>query len=145
MRLRTNFRNFPAVLEITLRITDRLPVPKTAATLLALCCALAAAAPSPARPEIDALLARLQASGCSFNRNGTWYGAADARKHLLRKLEYLEDRNLVQNTEQFIDRAASGSSMSGRPYRVRCGSAPAVESRVWLTEQLKSVRAAATK
>jgi hypothetical protein len=141
VRLRTNFRNFPAVLEITLRITDRLPVPKTAATLLALCCALAAAAPSPARPEIDALLARLQASGCSFNRNGTWYGAADARKHLLRKLEYLEDRDLVRTSEQFIERAGSGSSMSGKPYLVRCGGAAPVESRVWLGNELKALRA----
>lgn len=114
-----------------------------AGLLLALASACAVAAASPARPEIDALLARLQSSGCSFERNGSWYDAARAREHLLRKLEYLEDRNLVQNTEQFIDRAASGSSMSGRPYRVRCGSAPPVESRVWLTEQLKAVRAAA--
>ena len=114
-----------------------------AGLLLALALACAVAAASPARPEIDALLARLQSSGCSFERNGSWYDAAKARDHLLRKLEYLEDRNLVQTSEQFIDRAASGSSMSGRPYRVRCGSAPPVESRAWLSEQLKVVRAAA--
>ena len=89
------------------------------------------------------MLARLQSSGCSFNRNGSWYEASEARAHLARKLEYLEDRNLVQTTEQFIARAATGSSMSGKPYLVRCGSAPPVESRAWLTQQLKALRAGA--
>lgn len=111
------------------------------ALLLAAHCALAWAAPSPARAEIEALLARLQSSGCSFNRNGSWHDAAEARDHLLRKLAYLEDRNLVQTTEQFIERAASASSMSGRPYLVKCGGAAPVESRAWLGAQLQALRA----
>ena len=110
--------------------------------LFVLSCVGAHAAPSPARPEIDALLARLQASGCSFSRNGSWHGAAEARTHLLRKLQYLEERDLVQTTEQFIERAGAQSSMSGKPYLVRCGGAAPVESRVWLTTELKALRAA---
>lgn len=89
------------------------------------------------------MLGRLQSSGCSFNRNGSWYETPEARAHLVRKLEYLEDRNLVQTTEQFIDRAATGSSLSGKPYLVRCGSAAPVESRTWLMQQLKALRASA--
>jgi len=108
---------------------------------IALACVSAQAAPSPARAEIDALLARLQASGCSFQRNGSWYGSAEARGHLLRKLQYLEDRDLAQTTEQFIERAGAGSSMTGRPYLVRCGSAEPVESKAWLTRELRSMRA----
>jgi len=118
---------------------------KTAfALLLALAAGSALAAPSPARPEIDALLARLQGSGCAFQRNGSWYDAAEARTHLLRKLEYLEDRDLAQTTEQFIDRAASESSMSHKPYLVRCGNAAPVESKAWLTQQLKVLRGGGT-
>jgi Family of unknown function (DUF5329) len=99
---------------------------------------------SPAvRTEIDALLVRLQSSGCTFNRNGAWHGAAEARSHLLRKLEYLERRNAVHSTEQFIDLGASGSSVSGRPYLVKCGNAAPIESRMWLTTELRSIRAAA--
>ena len=108
---------------------------------VALACTCTQAAPSPARPEIDALLARLQASGCAFQRNGSWYGSAEAREHLLRKLKYLEDRDLVQTTEQFIDRAGAGSSMTNRPYLVRCGTAAPVESKVWLTRELQTLRA----
>lgn len=113
------------------------------ASAAALWCGCVLAAASPARAEIDALLVRLQSSGCSFNRNGSWYEAVDARAHLVKKLEYLEDRNLVQTTEQFIDRAATGSSLSGKPYLVRCGSTAPVESRTWLTQQLKALRASA--
>ncbi|HSH89172.1 MAG TPA: DUF5329 domain-containing protein [Ramlibacter sp.] len=93
----------------------------------------------PVKAEIDALIARLGTSGCSFNRNGTWYTAADAKTHLLRKLEYLEGKDLVKTTEQFIERGASSSSASGKPYLVKCGGTP-VESRVWLSGELKKLR-----
>ena len=85
-------------------------------SLLTCCVAIAAtAAPlSPAaRAEIDGLLVRLVASGCEFNRNGSWYTAAEAKSHLSQKLKYFEDRGMVQTTEQFIEMAASSSSMSG--------------------------------
>lgn len=115
--------------------------------ILALAFALAAAGaqaaplPAPARAEVDALLTRLQASGCQFNRNGSWYNGADARTHLLRKLEYLEKKDLVKNAEQFIDLGASSSSSSGKPYMVKCGSAAPMESKAWLGAELKAIRA----
>jgi hypothetical protein len=115
--------------------------------LLLLCCALAAAAAAAplsaaVRVEIDALMTRLETSGCEFNRNGSWYSGADAKPHLLRKLKYLEDRGAVQTTEQFIELAASGSSMSGQAYLVRCGNAAPVKSAAWLMSQLQAMRAA---
>ena len=103
---------------------------------------IAAPLPPAARTEIDALLSRLETSGCEFNRNGTWYPAGEARGHLLRKLKYLEDRGQVSSAEQFIERAASGSSMSGDPYLVRCGNGAPVQSATWLRSQLQTLRAA---
>jgi hypothetical protein len=107
--------------------------------------AVAAAAPLPpaAKAEIDSLLSRLESSGCAFSRNGSWYSAAEAKAHLLRKLAYLEDRGLVQTTEDFIERVASASSVSSEPYLVKCGSDALVRSGVWLTSQLRVMRAAA--
>lgn len=64
----------------------------------------AAPLPATARAEVDALLTRLQSSGCQFNRNGSWHAGAEARAHLLKKLDYLERKNLVQTAEQFIER-----------------------------------------
>jgi len=113
-------------------------------SIAALCCSVAFAAPTPApvRAEIDALLAKLQTSGCQFNRNGSWYNGADAKNHLLRKLEYIEGKGTIQNTEQFIEMAASRSSSSGKPYQVKCGNDAAVDSQVWLARMLTGIRAA---
>ena len=111
-----------------------------AAWLAATTLSHATPAPPAVRAEVDALIAKLVASGCGFNRNGTWYTAADAKGHLLRKLEVLEGRDLVQTTEQFIERGASGSSTSGKPYLVKCGATPPVESRAWLSTALKALR-----
>ena len=103
--------------------------------------AQAAPLPVPARAEVDALLARLQASGCQFNRNGSWYSGAEAKDHLLRKLEYLEKKDMVRSAEQFIDLGAASSSSSGKAYLVKCGAAAPVESKTWLTAELKAIRA----
>ena len=111
--------------------------------LLAWSLAFAGPVAPPVRAEIDALLAKLETSGCDFQRNGQWYKASDAKAHLLRKLDYLEDKSLVATTEQFIERAASTSSRSGKPYFVRCGSAAPVESAAWLRDMLKAQRGGA--
>lgn len=97
---------------------------------------------APVRAEIDALLNRLETSGCQFQRNGSWHDSARARAHLLDKLAYIERRGTVQSAEQFIELAASRSSLSGRPYQVRCGGQAPVESRLWLNGQLTAIRGA---
>jgi hypothetical protein len=104
--------------------------------------AQAATLPPAARDEIDSLLSRLAASGCQFRRNGTWYAAAEAQAHLRRKLDYLVDKGVVASTEQFIERAASRSSVSGEAYQVRCGGNPPLTSGTWLYAELKVLRSA---
>jgi len=101
----------------------------------------AAPAPAAVRTEIEALLSALAASGCQFDRNGSWYSGSDARTHLLRKLAYLEDRTTLRSTEQFIELAATSSSSSGRAYQVRCGGAAVVPSALWLSKALAASRA----
>jgi hypothetical protein len=90
--------------------------------------------------EISNLLSRLGASGCQFNRNGTWYPPERAVEHLNTKYEYLAKRNLVPTAEAFIERAASESSMSGKPYLVKCGSGPETPSADWLRQELRRYR-----
>jgi hypothetical protein len=103
--------------------------------------ALASSTPVLVRTEIDALLAKLQSSGCQFERNGSWYSAAEAEDHILRKFEYIDGKNGIQTTEQFIELAASKSSSSGKPYRVQCGAEGAIQSQQWLSRQLLLIRA----
>ena len=57
-----------------------------AASLLGAACLAAHAAPAPpaVRLEIDALMAKMNASSCQFERNGDWHSAADAQAHLIR-------------------------------------------------------------
>lgn len=91
--------------------------------------------------EISHLISHLASSGCQFNRNGSWYNASKAVAHLNRKYDYLLERNGVPNTEAFIQHAASESSSSGKPYRVKCGNKPEVESKAWFSEELRKFRA----
>ena len=111
-------------------------------TCMVVAAAIAEPLPPTARTEIDGLMSKLEASGCEFNRNGTWYAGTEAKSHLLRKLKYLEDRGMVRSAEQFIELAASGSSMSGQPYLVRCGSGLPVQSGTWLLSRLQAMRSA---
>ncbi|WP_020182619.1 DUF5329 domain-containing protein [Methylotenera sp. 1P/1] len=110
--------------------------------VLAVASSTAVAAPTsaPVRAEIDVLLTNLQASGCEFSRNGAWYSGAEAKVHLLRKLEYLEGKSTLRSTEQFIELAASSSSFTGQSYQVKCGNTPPVKSQQWLTRELASIR-----
>ena len=104
---------------------------------------LAAPLAASQRAEIHVLMAALVTSTCEFSRNNSWHNAKDAKIHLLRKLDYLEAKNEVHSTEQFIELAASKSSVSGRAYQVKCGSAAPVDSKDWLIEQLKLIRSTA--
>ena len=115
------------------------------ALLLGLLASTVVASPTsaPVRAEIDAVLAKLQSSGCQFDRNGSWYSSSEAKNHILRKLDYLEGKTTIQSTEQFIELAASKSSSSGKPYHVKCGTEAALESQQWLNKQLVVVRASA--
>ena len=104
--------------------------------------AIAAPAATPVRAEMETLLGHLGSSGCMFNRNGDWYPASEAREHLLMKLGHIEARGTLKSTEDFIELAASKSSMSGKPYLVRCGDAAPVHSGTWLLARLAHIRAA---
>ncbi|HEY5972320.1 MAG TPA: DUF5329 domain-containing protein [Pseudoxanthomonas sp.] len=100
----------------------------------------ARATPSPAaKAEIAGLMDALSASGCRFQRNGSWHGATEARAHLQRKYDYLLEKNQVDTAEQFIERVASKSSISGRAYRVKCGGGEQ-DASTWFDLQLKRLR-----
>ncbi len=101
----------------------------------------AQAAPGEAaRREIAGLIGALDGSSCRFQRNGSWHDAAEARAHLQRKYDYLLRKDKVDTAEQFIERAASQSSMSGKPYRIVCPGQPEQTAAVWFTARLAALR-----
>src|SRR4249920_3113176 len=96
-----------------------------AAALLGAGVVAQAAPPPKVQAEVNALLAGIEASGCTFHRNGTWHDSKAAAAHLRDKYDYLAARDLIVTTEDFIERAATRSSLSGQAYEVKCGDAPA--------------------
>lgn len=100
-----------------------------------------AAVDAEAQQEITQLLDFVEHSGCQFIRNGSGYPAAEARAHLQKKLDYLENKDMVSSAEDFIERAATKSSMSGQRYQVDC-PAGKQDASAWLNDELKRLRQA---
>lgn len=89
--------------------------------------------------EIKGLLDFVARSECKFVRNGTEYPGPQARAHLEKKLDYLEGKNRVSSAEDFIDLAATKSSMNGKAYEVNC-SAGVQPTSTWLKTELQRQR-----
>lgn len=90
--------------------------------------------------EIEQLLARLGASGCRFQRNGSWYTAKEARAHLENKYRHLLDKQLVGSAEDFVFLGATKSSVSGKPYLVQCRGQESMPSATWMATQRLEMR-----
>lgn len=71
-----------------------------------------------AKSEIDHLLAEVAESGCVFVRNGDEHDADAARDHLAMKRR--RGRRHFDTADEFIEKIASRSSFSGKPYHIRC-------------------------
>jgi Family of unknown function (DUF5329) len=101
------------------------------------------APPVLAQTEINYLLGSIERSGCMFYRNGSWYDAGQAQAHLRSKYDALAAMGRIVTAEDFIEHAATKSSLSGEAYAIRCNSAPAVTTNQWLRDALARYRLAA--
>ena len=99
-----------------------------------------AAAPAVAQAEVEYLLAAIAQSGCQFNRNGTWYDGTRAVANLQSKYSYLVMRDAIRTADDFIEMAASRSSVTGSPYWISCSGATPIQSGQWLKDQLTAYR-----
>ena len=100
-----------------------------------------AAEPSATQQEIAHLFTTLESSNCQFSRNGLWYSAKEASGHLATKYKYLQNKDLVPSAEKFIERAATGSSLSGKAYQIKCADNVAQLSAPWFMAALVKYRA----
>lgn len=96
--------------------------------------------PANVQREVDFLIGDIGMSGCEFYRNGSWHDSHEAQAHLRDKYTYLSARNMVNTTEDFIEKAGTESSLSGQAYAVRCNGNPAVTSNQWLHDELARYR-----
>ena len=88
--------------------------------------------------EIDFLLDTVVNSDCVFTRNGKDHAAEDARDHLQMKRK--RGARYFDSSEEFIERLASKSSWSGKPYFIQCGDEPRVTAKEWFTTLLEQHR-----
>lgn len=87
--------------------------------------------------EIEHLLTSIGKSNCTFIRNGKEYTSTDAEEHL--RMKYRKGKNWVENADQFIERIATKSTLSGDPYYIRCSESKQSVSN-WLSEILEKYR-----
>jgi hypothetical protein len=79
---------------------------------------VAAARADPTHDEIAYLIDFIRHSSCTFIRNGSEYTGNEAADHVQAKYDYYKDQ--IETVDDFIDRAATKSELSGKPYTVRC-------------------------
>jgi hypothetical protein len=108
------------------------------AILLLTAAGSAHAADGDTEREVGHLIEFVAASGCDFNRNGSAHNSVDAAEHLA--LKYRRGKRWVDTAEHFIERLASSSSLSKKPYTVNCAGVEQTAA-AWLNAELASYRA----
>ena len=106
------------------------------ATLLA--APLVVGADTDADTEVNYLLEFVASSSCEFQRNDSRHDPGSAADHL--RLKYNRGKRYVNSAEQFIDRLASESSWTGKPYAVTCDGVEEPTAD-WLHRALDQYRA----
>jgi hypothetical protein len=98
---------------------------------------------STSQTEILYLLGFVERSGCQFYRNGSWYDSKKAQEHLRDKYNALAAKGQINTAEDFIEKIATTSSVTGQPYMVRCSDGIVVSANQWLRGELTRHRAGA--
>jgi hypothetical protein len=101
----------------------------------------AQSAPAAERQKIEALIKSIaDAKDLQFVRNGKVYDAAIAAKFLRGK--WAANDAEVKTARAFIDKVASFSGTSAKPYRVRRGDGSEINSRDYLLAELRKLEKA---
>jgi hypothetical protein len=115
------------------------------ALLLGTLAALAQATPSASEQKlIDTLILRVSGmTTMTFMRNGKEYDAAEAAKHMQAKFDHFKDE--IVTAEDFIDRCASRSEMTGKPYQVKMPNGAMRDAKEFLNAELSTLRRGSRK
>lgn len=87
------------------------------------------------RAKIKYLLGHTSLSEYSFDRNGRVYNGTRTARHLRKK--YFQRFDKVRTAQDFIDKVASISTASGRPYRALPGDGKAYRTGDLLNYELR--------
>jgi len=84
------------------------------------------------------LIEAVAVSGCTFERNGNQYDAKSAADHL--RMKYRRGKRYANTSENFIDRLASRSSITRKPYFIICADSDKQTASDWLYAALAIIR-----
>jgi hypothetical protein len=88
--------------------------------------------------KIECLIISIeQLTDAQLYRNGSWYDATTAADHLRMKLSKAGSR--VKTAQDFIDKVASCSSMTGEAYKIKYSNGIEVTTKEYFTEKLKEL------
>lgn len=92
--------------------------------------------------KIDYLIERVSQVKGTFVRNGSDHSPLEARDHLRYKLNRAMNSWFAPDKEEwtavmFIEKIASKSSISGKPYLIRLEDGTTIPAADWLTARLK--------
>lgn len=87
----------------------------------------------PEEKKIRNLLTVLEASEVVFIRNEKEYTPAEGAAHIRAKYEHAKEE--IETLEEFIDKVASHSWLSGKPYLVKLPDGTTLEAKDWLRKQ----------
>ena len=94
--------------------------------------------PKSESQKIEWLISRVASlEDAVFIRNGDEHSPAEAAKHMRRKWKNAGDK--IKTAEAFIERLATRSSLSGKPYKIRFKDGKEVESGPWLRGELEEL------
>ena len=111
----------------------------SAAALGSMASGVALAAPPPMeQARIDRLIHHVEfQNGLVFIRNGREYSCEQAAKFLRGKMESMGKE--VSTAREFIERIATRSSTSGKPYQIRLANGTLLPAGQYLIDELKRI------
>ena len=89
------------------------------------------------KKKIDFLLHEIeQLDGAKFWRNGTAYSPKEATEYLRMKMRWGDKGRPVKSAKDFIERIASKSSITSRPYLIQLPDGKKIEMKAFLEQKL---------
>jgi len=79
--------------------------------------------------KIESLIFIVEQSEITFIRNGDEHTSKEAADHLRMKLEKLGEE--IKTYDEFIDKCATKSSVSGKPYQVKLNNDSIIDAKSW--------------
>ncbi len=80
------------------------------------------------------LISTVAKSDATFVRNGSNYTAKEASEHMRRKYDHFKKE--IKTPEDFIEKCASKSEMSGKPYTVKFADGKNMRCDEWMKKLL---------